>query len=246
MKRFKALIMDIDGTLVSSEQHVNEDVKNYLNKLNKNFKIVFCTSRSYEQAQSILGKECLFNSPSIFINGSQIVIPSTGELVRQVHLSQQQLTQFGQIAYKFKKQLFVIRDGIFSDDIKSKKENVNSALILNLSEKEWNEISLEILSLIPDISVTKGISLNGNGFDILLTPKNVTKRASLEYISKYLNIPTSEMVGVGDGYSDIEFISICGLRIAMGNAVKEVKDIADAFLPDVTQNGILALDRFIQ
>jgi hydroxymethylpyrimidine pyrophosphatase-like HAD family hydrolase len=57
-------------------------------------------------------------------------------------------------------------------------------------------------------------------------------------ISKILNVDTHEIIGVGDGYNDFPLLMACGLKIAMGNAVPELKAIADFIAPTVEEEGV--------
>ena len=55
----------------------------------------------------------------------------------------------------------------------------------------------------------------------------------------------AQIIGIGDGPNDVEFLQECGLRIAMGNAHPDLKAIAHWIAPDVTEHGILAaLERY--
>ena len=60
-------------------------------------------------------------------------------------------------------------------------------------------------------------------------------------VSKILNIDPSLMVGVGDGYNDYPLLSVCGFKVAMENAPKELKEIADLIVPDVEHDGLVTL-----
>ncbi len=86
----------------------------------------------------------------------------------------------------------------------------------------------------------------------IITAKDVSKRqAALEIAEKY-RIDPGEILGIGDGTSDWQFIEQCGYGAAMGNASKELKDLVTTKGPDrsfvgghVDENGILAiLDHF--
>lgn len=46
------------------------------------------------------------------------------------------------------------------------------------------------------------------------------------------------MIGVGDGYNDYPMLEACGLKVAMGNAVDELKVIADIVAPSIEQDGL--------
>ena len=54
--------------------------------------------------------------------------------------------------------------------------------------------------------------------------------ALLHLSAETLGIDQSEIIGIGDNHNDRELITTAGLGVAMGNAVQEMKDIADYVL----------------
>lgn len=60
-----------------------------------------------------------------------------------------------------------------------------------------------------------------------ITPKNITKAHSLIFLADYLGIDPHEIVAFGDQENDIAMLKVSGTSIAMGNAKKQVKSIAD-------------------
>jgi Cof subfamily protein (haloacid dehalogenase superfamily) len=72
-------------------------------------------------------------------------------------------------------------------------------------------------------------------FDII--PEKVSKRGGIELLGKYLGIELSEMVVIGDSYSDLTMINEAGLGVAMGNAPTAVKQAAKWITRTNDQNG---------
>ena len=61
-----------------------------------------------------------------------------------------------------------------------------------------------------------------------------------------LNIKTDEIIGIGDGYNDFPLLMACGLKVAMGNAVEELKAIADYIAPSVEEDGVVdVINKFV-
>ncbi|MFV2028847.1 Cof-type HAD-IIB family hydrolase [Neisseria sp. S1] len=54
-----------------------------------------------------------------------------------------------------------------------------------------------------------------------------------------LGIAMQDVMAFGDGLNDIEMIETVGLGVAMGNAVPELKAIADYVCPSVEEDGVL-------
>lgn len=75
-----------------------------------------------------------------------------------------------------------------------------------------------------------------NAFEIY--SKEVTKATGVQKTLEYLQIPLENSYAFGDGLNDLEMIQYVGHGIAMGNAVQELKDVADEVCFDVDKNGL--------
>ena len=73
---------------------------------------------------------------------------------------------------------------------------------------------------------------------LVLTPKEINKRKTLQKLGKDLKIDLEEMIFFGDGTNDIEVIKAVGCGVAMGNALEEVKQEADYITESNNEDGI--------
>ncbi len=71
--------------------------------------------------------------------------------------------------------------------------------------------------------------------------REVDKGASLLRLGELLNVTAEEMIAVGDSYNDLSMIKVAGMGVAMGNAVEEVKSVAQKITLPNTQNGVAAV-----
>ena len=77
-------------------------------------------------------------------------------------------------------------------------------------------------------------------------PKGVTKGEALAAVCEKLHIPLEETIAFGDQELDIPMIRKAGLGIAMGNAIDEVKEAADAVTKSNNEAGIAcALEQYL-
>lgn len=58
----------------------------------------------------------------------------------------------------------------------------------------------------------------------IITANGISKRHAAEVISEYTNTPLSEMLGIGDGMTDWQFMEICRFAGVMENGPQELKD----------------------
>ena len=64
------------------------------------------------------------------------------------------------------------------------------------------------------------------------------KEVGIDKIIEYYGIKLEETIAFGDGGNDINMIKHAHIGVAMGNANKEVKEIADYITDDVDNDGV--------
>jgi HAD superfamily hydrolase (TIGR01484 family) len=80
-----------------------------------------------------------------------------------------------------------------------------------------------------------------------LAPMGVSKASGLEYVARELGIDAADVLAIGDGRNDIEMLRWAGRGVAMGQAVEEVKEAADAVAGSVYDEGAAReLDRWFR
>lgn len=88
----------------------------------------------------------------------------------------------------------------------------------------------------------------------IVTAPGISKKHGVLTISQHQGIPLANMLGVGDGTNDWQFIEPCGYAAAMGNASTDLKQLVlskgedNSYIgPGVDENGILKiLDHYIK
>lgn len=78
------------------------------------------------------------------------------------------------------------------------------------------------------------------------TKSGITKEKAILAVCEACHADISEIVAFGDDYADIGMLKICGTGVAMGNAVQEVKNIADDITLSNEEDGVAVyLDKWI-
>ena len=81
---------------------------------------------------------------------------------------------------------------------------------------------------------------------IVYTAPGIDKARALEGALPKLGIDASEVVSFGDGQNDKSMIEWAGTGVAMGNAVDEVKAVAQMVTANNNEDGIaVALDKLL-
>ncbi len=79
-----------------------------------------------------------------------------------------------------------------------------------------------------------------DGYWYKFTKKNVTKENAIMKISEICGLDIRSIAAFGDDFADIGMLELCGLGIAMGNAINAVKEKADIVIGSNDQDGIAA------
>ena len=71
-----------------------------------------------------------------------------------------------------------------------------------------------------------------------LSKKGATKEKAIEALCNHLKISPSQIPAFGDDFNDIGMLKLCGKGIAMGNAIKEVKEAATEICQTNENDGV--------
>lgn len=99
--------------------------------------------------------------------------------------------------------------------------------------------TLAQLQAIPELTVIKQrFRPPETGFFLDVTAAGVSKMSGAAQWCAYHGLDPAEVIGIGDGENDLELFQSVGLKLAMGNAVPELKSAADAVIPSLEADGV--------
>lgn len=257
----KLVCIDIDSTLLNDKREITPAVKEAINTATKNgVKIVITTGRPITGVRDIL-KE-------LNIAGSdQYVITYNGGLVMSVDESEIIGTNLVDYEHYQKIEEFAQAENVYLQvetmnaahttnhvvDYYGSFENSLVNLPLYVHEKGQMPKDLEMIKamITTDAKVIDQVIeklptdltdrlniIKSTPFNLEFINKNTSKGSGLLMLADKLGIDISETMAIGDQMNDYSMISAAGVGVAMGNAIDEIKDIAQYVTLDNNESGV--------
>lgn len=247
----KAVVLDLDGTLLNSQKEVSErNERAILDAYKKGISIIFATARAPRSVRVFLSQELRNIASTIYYNGALVIDSVTG--YRKHYPIESAVTE--EIIE------FVVNQdddaclSIESEDIwysnkaldYSKAMNaVVNPIIVSLTELKTIRASKILISQyayyesLQEIFKEKtNVICTDNGTLVQIMAKHVSKQQAVLNLCREHHISMDEVMAFGDDWNDIELLTACRFPIAMGNAIQELKEIAYYTTKDNDEDGV--------
>ena len=249
MSKYKAVISDLDGTLLTSNRVVSEFSKEIINKImDKGIKFYIATGRVYPNTKEIM-ESIGIEVPLITSNGSR-VNDKDGTLLYSNPIEKKFINDICEIDYKKHGEeiflnAYIDDEWIVSGHLPEKAEikleewNLDYPVIMPLNEIATKEISKffyigeheGLLKLERELlDITNGelnvVFVSPDCLEVFNLKSN--KANAIRFILEREGIEMSEAVAFGDGFNDYEMLQEVGKGYVMGNAFYRLSEA----LPD--------------
>ena len=243
--RQSAIIFDIDGTVVDSpsQKIPTERLVEAFDRKREEYFLCAATGRPWTFAKDIV--QALTTDPVIVAGGTQIRT-ATGEILWQTAIEHDALIEILGVLKKYKEcnllyndyeeRMYLEADGYSVDQIPV-DEPIYFLETIFVPEAETNTIVDELMK-IDGITCTIVVAQRPGMKDIHITNEFATKEHAITELLKILQVDVDKTVGVGDGHNDIHLFASVKTKVAMGNAVAELKEAADIVIEDVQNDGL--------
>ena len=258
--RYKAIALDIDGTLTNSKKEVSDKTRLSLIEAQKaGFKLILASGRPTIGLEALAKKLEFdkFGGILLSYNGGNVVDYLTGKCLYEKVIDLNAAKE----VLKFLKEFNVTAMITENDTLVVEDKNGYKVDY----ESEINKLKIKEVSLLSDYikkSPCKILvsgnhdELNGvlnkvkerfsNEIDVYfsaefyleIVAKGINKATSLKGALEKLNIKRDELIAFGDERNDMTMIEFAGLGVAMGNAIKELKEIANEVTLSNDEDGI--------
>lgn len=253
----KALLLDVDGTLLSFETHkVSQFSMDALKKVHDSgIKIVIATGRAASDLHEI---DAVPYDGVIALNGAECVLRD-GSVIRKVAIPAQDFRKSMELAREFDFAVALeLNEGVFVNRLTPTVEQIAGIVehpvppVVDIEEmferKECcqlcfyfdEETEQKVMPLLPGLSATRWHPLFAD-----VNVAGTSKATGLSLFADYYGIEVSEIMACGDGGNDIPMLKAAGIGVAMGNASEKVQSVADFVTDTVDNNGLCkALKQF--
>lgn len=247
--KHKLLLFDLDGTLLKSDKTISENTLRVIGECRKRGLLIgVSTSRSEKNSMTYVAKLCpdaiissggaLVKFKDAYIYKSEFSKEDTENmiwLIRAVCGKDVEITVDTMSGhywnYKINpKQIDQHWSGSIYTDFSDFSEP-SLKVCVEISNPEWADKLRQELKACDCIRFSDGDWYK-------FTKRAVTKENAISELCRAAGISAEEIIAFGDDYADIGMLKFCGLGIAMGNAIDEVKEIADQVIAANDEDGI--------
>ena len=243
----KAIMLDVDGTLVSFETHkVLPSSVDALRKIHDGgIRIVIATGRAAGDLHEIADVPY---DGIIALNGADCVLRD-GTVIRKHLIPKDDFKKAMEIAKAFDFAVAIeLDEGVFVNRLTPTVERIAKIVehpipaVVDIGElfdrKECcqlcfyidDEMEQKVMSFLPNLSLSRWHPLFAD-----VNVAGISKATGLSVFADYYGIGMTEIMACGDGGNDIPMLKVAGIGVAMGNASEIVKASAN-FVTDTVEN----------
>ena len=259
---YRAIALDLDGTLTNHETVVTPKTREALLKAaSEGAVIILASGRPTYGIEPVA--ECLeLNQRGGYIlsyNGGNIVNAKTGEKLFSQYLPDEVIPEL----YAYAKENGHALLGYAGNEIitempddqyvkeESRINKMNIRKVENLFEAMEPHPTKLLMTGDPTLMLKAEEELVeklGDRMDIFrsapffleLVPKGIDKAKSLSRLLTKINLTPADMIAFGDGYNDLSMLKLAGMGVAMENAAPEVRAEADYVTLTNEEDGVAA------
>ncbi|SET14767.1 hypothetical protein SAMN05216389_10646 [Oceanobacillus limi] len=256
------IALDLDGTLLSDKKEISEKNKQILHQAMKQGHIVVIATGRPHRASIQYYHELGLKTPMVNFNGALIHHP-TDKKWDALHSPMPKRTALAVVEACYELDvnnvLAEVRDDVFLDrydqeiidlfqhvgneespftigSLKSHLTEDPTSLLIHPKEDHITELRNHLTDYHAEFIEHRKWGAPWNIIEIV--KKGMSKAVGLQKISQYYHIPKERIIAFGDEDNDLEMLEYAGVGVAMGNAIDELKSVANHETETNEQNGV--------
>ena len=267
--KYKMIVLDVDGTLLTDEQTISTRTRATLLKVQQmGVRVVLASGRPTHGVMPLARALELDKNGGFVLsyNGAQIIHVPTGERVFERRIDPQFMAYLERGARKRGFTIFTYREDRI---VTSNAQNVHVQHEAKLSGMRVEEATdwaaavdfspCKVMLVSDDEAALVGLEehwrrrlagtldvLRSEDYYLEVVSESVDKSNTLTVLLEKEGIDPTDVVAIGDGVRDVPMLQLVGLGVAMGNAQDSVKACADVVTLTNAEDGVaVALEKAI-
>lgn len=268
-RTYKMIAVDMDGTLLMSDKTIHPDsVRDIQTATEHGIYVVYCTGRALSELQPYF-KILPTIKYAVCYSGAIVYDCKENKCIYRAEIEQKLIEKIVETAKKYKAMVHFLTEkesivpasdvthmvdfhmGVYQSmfmeitrkvrDMEEERKHHDFLTKVNIyfrSEEDRSNGYNELKQFPLTFAFAEKTSLE-------MTALQVTKATGLERLAERLQIPISQIVGIGDADNDRDMLRKVGFSVAMGNASDTIKDGCDFVTKDNDHNGVGAAIQYI-
>lgn len=245
----KLLLFDLDGTLLQRDKTISKFTMQELEKCrNQGIMIGVSTSRSEKNSMEFIAKL----NPDVVISSAGALVRYRDTYIYKAEFTESETKELIQKARELCGEdceitVDTVDEHYWNYKIDPKQQDKSWGDSVYTDFRDFEHASLKMCVEIFDEKVAEKLQKKlpecdcvrfSDGYWYKFTKKIATKENAILRMCEICGITTDDIVAFGDDYADIGMLKLCGVGVAMGNAIDEVKAVADYVIGDNNSDGI--------
>ncbi|MDB9526616.1 HAD family hydrolase [Oscillatoria sp. CS-180] len=198
--RYHTIATDYDGTLAADGQVDDNTWAAISSFRDRGGKVLLVTGREFEDLQQVCPELRRFDAV-IAENGGVVYWPDSDSVMPQGERPPEAFQQ------------------------RLRERGVDPIRCGRVIMATWQPHGHQVETVILDMQLPYHVILNKRA--VMILPVGVDKASTLKRVLGDLNIAPDDTIAIGDAENDISLLEVCGLGVAVDNALPAVKAIAD-------------------
>lgn len=246
---YKLLLFDLDGTLLRSDKSISEYTLSVLDACrSRGMMIGVSTSRSEQNSRAFLSRLL----PDILISSGGAVVKRGNDVIYKAEFSAEETNDMIRTAREVcggdcEISIDTLERHYWNYKTDPKKQDQSWGDTIHTDFKDFSQKALKMCVEIFDDNRLDELKNRlpqcdcvrfSDGCWYKFTKKEATKENAILEACAACEIALENVMAFGDDFADIGMLKLCGAGIAMGNAIEEVKRMADAVIGRNDDDGI--------
>lgn len=245
----KLLLFDLDGTLLQTDKTISEQTLQAIQNCRKQgIMIGVSTSRSEKNSMGFIAKL----QPEVVISSAGALVKFHDTYIYRAEFSPEETGNLIKTARdvcgaECEITIDTVEGNYWNYKIDPKQQDKSWGDSIHTDFTAFERPALKMCVEIFEEAAAKMLQEKlpecdcarfSDGYWYKFTKKTATKEKAILHMCEACGITADDIIAFGDDYADMGMLKLCGIGVAMGNAIEEVKRVADIVIGDNDHEGI--------